>query len=86
MKIIGITASVERRVSCRELFNKLYILPLASEFLLSFLFQKNSDIYNINTSINMTSIGQMLTSLVIRKMLTMQGSNYSVLFQLTLEV
>jgi hypothetical protein len=57
-KIIRIMASVKRRVSCRELFEKFNILPLASEILLSKLsfvvhnmekFQTNSDIHNINT-------------------------------------
>jgi hypothetical protein len=46
------------RASCRELFKKFNILPLASEFLLSLLsfevdnletFQTNSDIHNIST-------------------------------------
>jgi hypothetical protein len=55
-KIIRRMASVKRRVSYRELFKKLNILPLVSEFLLSLLsfivenmekFQ--TDIYNINT-------------------------------------
>jgi hypothetical protein len=47
-----------RRASCRELFKKFNILPLACEFLLSLLsfvvdnletFQTNSDIHNIST-------------------------------------
>jgi hypothetical protein len=51
-------AGVKRRVSCRELFRKFNILPLASEFLLSLLcfivdnmekFQTKSDIHSINT-------------------------------------
>jgi hypothetical protein len=57
-KIIRLMAGVKRRVSCRELFKKFNILPLASEFLLSLLsfvvdnrekFQTNSDIHSINT-------------------------------------
>jgi hypothetical protein len=36
-KIIRIMAGAKRRVSCRELFKKFNILPLASEFLLSLL-------------------------------------------------
>jgi hypothetical protein len=57
-KIIKIMAGTKRRASCRELFKKFNILPLASEFLLSLLsfvvdnleiFQTNSDIHNINT-------------------------------------
>jgi hypothetical protein len=57
-KIIRIIAGVKRRVSCRHLFRKFNILPLASEFLLSLLsfivgnmekFQTNSNIHNINT-------------------------------------
>jgi hypothetical protein len=51
-------ADTKRRASCRELFKKFNILPLASEFLLSLLsfitdnietFQTNSDIHNIST-------------------------------------
>jgi hypothetical protein len=58
MRIIRIMAGVKRGVSCRELFKKFNILPLASEFLLlllSFLvgnmekLQTNSDIHRINT-------------------------------------
>jgi hypothetical protein len=57
-KIIRIMAGTKRRVSCRELFKKFNILPLASKFLLSLLsfvvdniekFQTNSDIHNIST-------------------------------------
>jgi hypothetical protein len=59
-KIIRIMASTKRRASCRELFKKINILPLVSEFLLSLLsfvgdnletFQTNSDIHNISTVI-----------------------------------
>jgi hypothetical protein len=48
----------KRRASCRELFKKCNILPLASEFLLSLLsfvvdnmekFPTNSDIHSIST-------------------------------------
>jgi hypothetical protein len=47
----------KRRASCRELFKKCNILPLASKFLFSLLsfvvdtekFQTNSDIHNIST-------------------------------------
>jgi hypothetical protein len=51
-------AGTKRRASCRELFKKFNILPLASEFLLLLLsfvvdniekFQTNSDIHNIST-------------------------------------
>jgi len=54
-KIIGTMAGTKRRASCRELFKKFNILPLAGEYLLSlssFLvddtekFQRNSDIHN----------------------------------------
>jgi hypothetical protein len=57
-KIIRILAGTKRRASCRKLFKKFNILPLASEFLLSLLsfvvdnfetFQTNSDIRNIST-------------------------------------
>jgi hypothetical protein len=57
-KIIRIMAGTKRRVSCRELFKKFNILPLASEILLSLssfvvdnleTFQTNSDIHNIST-------------------------------------
>jgi hypothetical protein len=57
-KIIRIMAGTKRRASCRELFKKFNILPLASEFLLSLFsfvvddierFQTNSDIHNIST-------------------------------------
>jgi hypothetical protein len=53
-KIIRIMTGAKRRVSCRELFKKFNILPLANEFLLSLLsfivgnmekFQTNSDIH-----------------------------------------
>jgi hypothetical protein len=56
-KIITVMAGTKRRASCRELFKKCNILPLASEFLLSLLsfvvdnletFQTNSDINNIS--------------------------------------
>jgi hypothetical protein len=48
-------AGIKKRISSRELFKKLNILPLASEFLLSLLsfvvdnmkkFQTNSDIHS----------------------------------------
>jgi hypothetical protein len=64
------------------------ILTLASGFLLSLLlyvvdniekFQTNSDVHSINTRHKHDL--HMLTSLLIRKVLTMQESNYSVLFQ-----
>jgi hypothetical protein len=51
-------ANTKRRASCRELFKKCNILPLASEFLLSLLsfvvdnletFQTNSDIRSVST-------------------------------------
>jgi hypothetical protein len=56
-KIIRIMAGTKGRASCRELFKKFNILPLASEFLLSLsfvmdnfeTFQTNSDIHNIST-------------------------------------
>jgi hypothetical protein len=57
-KIIRKMAGTKRRASCRELFKKCFILPLASEFLPSFLsfvaenietFQTNSDIHNLTT-------------------------------------
>jgi hypothetical protein len=57
-KIIRIMGGTKRRASCRELFKKFNILPLASKFLLPLLsfvvdnietFQTNSDIHNINT-------------------------------------
>jgi hypothetical protein len=70
-KIIRIMAGVKRRVSCRELFEIFSIHTLASEFLLTLLSfvvddmeksQTNSDI----RSINMTSVCQMLTSVLTR--------------------
>jgi hypothetical protein len=51
-------AGAKRRASCRKLFKKFSILPLASEFLFSLLsfvvdnrekFQANSDIHSIST-------------------------------------
>jgi hypothetical protein len=57
-KIIRIMAGTKRRDSCRQLFKKFNILPLASTFLLSLSsfvvdnmekFQTNSDIHNIIT-------------------------------------
>jgi hypothetical protein len=57
-KIIRIMADTKRRASCRQLFKKFDILPLASEFILFLLsdvvdntekFQTNSDIHNIST-------------------------------------
>jgi hypothetical protein len=57
-KIIRTMAGTKRRASCRKLFKKFNILPLASEFLLSLLsfvvdnikkYQTNSDIHNIST-------------------------------------
>jgi hypothetical protein len=56
-KNIRIMAGTKRRASCRELFKKFNILPLASEFLLSLsfvadnieTFQINSCIHNIST-------------------------------------
>jgi hypothetical protein len=57
-KIIRIMVGTKRRASCRELFKKFNIFPLASEFLLSLLsfvmdnletFQTNSNIHNIST-------------------------------------
>jgi hypothetical protein len=53
--IIRIMAATKRIASCRELFKKFNILPLASEFLLSFVvdnmkkFQTNSHIHSIST-------------------------------------
>jgi hypothetical protein len=56
--IIRIMAGTRRRASCRGLFKKFNILPLASEFLLSLLsfvvdnteiFKTKSDIHNIST-------------------------------------
>jgi hypothetical protein len=57
-KIIRIMAGVNKKVSCRELFKKFNILPLASEFLLSLLFfllwttwksSKQTDVHSTNT-------------------------------------
>jgi hypothetical protein len=57
-KIIRIMAGVKSRASCRTLFQKFNILPLASEFifcLLSFVvehldkFQRNTDVHKLNT-------------------------------------
>jgi hypothetical protein len=51
-------AGVKSRVSCRKLFQKLNILPLASEFILCLLsfvvenldkFKRNTDVHNLNT-------------------------------------
>jgi hypothetical protein len=93
-KIIRILAGVKRRVFCRELFKKFNILPLASEFLLSLLsfvvdnmekFQTNSDMHNINTR-NKHDLHQSSANLTsCKKVLTMQGSNYSILFQIALK-
>jgi hypothetical protein len=57
-KITRIMAGTKRRASCRKLFKKFNILPLAGEFLLSLLsfvvdntenFQTKPDIRNIST-------------------------------------
>jgi hypothetical protein len=56
-KTIRIMVGTNRRASCRELFKKYNILPLASESLLSVSFvvdniekfQTKLDIYNIST-------------------------------------
>jgi hypothetical protein len=51
-------AGVKSRVSCRKLFRKCNIFPLASEFILCLLslvvenldkFQRNTDVHNLNT-------------------------------------
>jgi hypothetical protein len=51
-------AGVKSRVSCRKLFRKFHILPLASEFILCLLsfvmenldtFKRNTDVHNLNT-------------------------------------
>jgi hypothetical protein len=57
-KLIRIMAGVKSRVSCRKLFRKFNILPLASEFILCCLscvvenldkFKSNTDVHNLNT-------------------------------------
>jgi len=57
-RIIRIIVWIRARDSCREHFNKLKILPLQSQYILSFLlfvvhngdyFKVNSEIHNINT-------------------------------------
>jgi hypothetical protein len=57
-RIVRIMAGAKRRASCRELFRKCNILPLASEFLLSLSsfvvdnmekFLTNSDIHSRST-------------------------------------
>jgi hypothetical protein len=74
-KIIRIMAGTKRRASCRELFKKLDILLLASEFLLSLLsfvvdnietFQTNSDIHEVQDT-DITFLCQTLTSVNIQK-------------------
>jgi hypothetical protein len=56
--VIGIRLGCRRRVSCRNLFRKLEILPLASQYILSLMlfvvknkneFIVNSEIHGINT-------------------------------------
>jgi hypothetical protein len=58
-KIIRIMAGVKSGVSCRKLFRKFNMLPLASEFILCLLsfvvenldkFQRNTDVHNLNTT------------------------------------
>jgi hypothetical protein len=57
-RVIRIIVGIRGRGSCRELFNKLKILPLKSQYILSLLlfvddnedyFKVNSEIHNINT-------------------------------------
>ena len=57
-KVIRIIMKVDNTVSCRELFKKLNILPLHSQYILSLLlfvvinideFTINSDVHSINT-------------------------------------
>jgi hypothetical protein len=57
-EIVRTMSGTKRRASCRELFKKFNILPLASEYLLSLSsfvvdniekFQTNLDIHNIST-------------------------------------
>jgi len=45
---------VDNRVSCRELFKKLNILPLHSQYILSLLLfvVKNMDIFTINSEVH----------------------------------
>ena len=61
-RIIKLINNSDRRESYRKLFQELQILPLASQYILSFLifvnknrrlFLSNSDIYNINTRYNL---------------------------------
>jgi hypothetical protein len=52
-KIIRIMAGVKSRVSCRKLFRKFNILPLASEFILCLLFVvENLDKFKRNTDVH----------------------------------
>jgi hypothetical protein len=57
-KIIRIVVGVKSSLSCRKLFWKFNMLPLASEFILCLLsfvvenfdrFQRNTDVHNLNT-------------------------------------
>jgi hypothetical protein len=86
-RIIRIMSGAKRRASCRELFNKFNILPLASEFLLSLSscvvdnvekFQTNSEVQDTD----ITSMSQILTSVNIKKEFTNLELSYSIIFKL----
>jgi hypothetical protein len=75
------TAGVKRRVTCREPFKKSNTFPLARELLQSLLSftvdnmemcQTNSNINSINTRYK-HDLCQILTSLLARKVFTMQS-------------
>src|SRR5215469_3167191 len=53
-RIIRIIMKVDNRVSCRDLFKKLNILPLHSQYILSLLLfvVKNMDIFTINSDVH----------------------------------
>jgi hypothetical protein len=90
-RIIRIMAATKRRASCRELFKKFNILPLASEFLLSLLpfvvncmeiFHANSDIHDTD----ITFMFRILTSVNIKKEFTILELSYSVNFHIISKV
>jgi hypothetical protein len=80
-KILSIMTKSNNRSSCRQLFKKLGILPLQSQYILSLLsfvvqnkdnFTSNSEIHNINTRYNMN-----LHPPLLKLTLSQKGAHYS---------
>jgi hypothetical protein len=60
-KIDGNTISDPQRVSCRNLFRRLKILPLASQYILSFMLfiVKNKNLFTLNSEYHIPSTRQL---------------------------